>query len=61
MDLARAILDADADAIRTTVSDEYFPLIGGKTGGTIYQWTLGWYVSPLQVARNSGMRTSCTF
>jgi hypothetical protein len=26
-------------------------MIGGKTGGSIYQWTLGWYVSPLDVAK----------
>ena len=33
------------------VSDEYFPMIGGgKPGGTIYQWQLGWYVSAVQVA-----------
>jgi ankyrin repeat protein len=27
---------------------------GGKTGGTIYQWELGWYVSAVQVARDFG-------
>jgi hypothetical protein len=36
------------------VSDEYFPMIGGKNGGTIYQWTLGWYVSAHQVAKDFG-------
>jgi ankyrin repeat protein len=51
-DLVVKILDADPDSIRLRVSDEYFPLIGGKTGGTIYQWTLGWYVSAHQVARD---------
>jgi ankyrin repeat protein len=29
-------------------------MIGGKCGGTIYQWTLGWYVSAHQVARTFG-------
>jgi hypothetical protein len=29
-------------------------MIGTKTGGTIYQWTLGWYMSPHQVARKYG-------
>jgi hypothetical protein len=52
LDLIRRILDATPDAIRMRVSDEYFSLIGGKTGGTIYQWTLGWYVSAHQVARS---------
>lgn len=53
-DLVRRILDDDRETIRTRVSDEYFPMIGGKSGGTIYQWTLGWYVSAQQVARKFG-------
>jgi hypothetical protein len=47
-------LDADPECIRTRVSDEYFPMVGGKTGGTIYQWTLGWHVSAHQVAKQFG-------
>ncbi len=54
LDLVRQHLDADPDAIRMRVSDEYFPMIGGKTGGTIYQWTLGWYVSAHQIAKDFG-------
>lgn len=54
VNLVRRTLDADPDSVRTCVSDEYFPMIGGKTGGTIYQWTLGWYMSPHQVARKYG-------
>ena len=53
-DLVRRILDEDPAAIRMRVSDEYFPMIGGKAGGTIYQWNLGWYVSAHQVARKFG-------
>jgi hypothetical protein len=52
--LARRHLDADPGSIRMRVSDEFFPMIGQKTGGTIYQWTLGWYVSPHDVAREFG-------
>src|SRR5262249_33444470 len=52
--LVRKHLDADAECIRMRVSDEYFPMIGGKTGGTIYQWELGWYVSACQVAKSFG-------
>jgi hypothetical protein len=52
--LARRHLDADPGSIRMRVSDEYFPMIGQKTGGTIYQWTLGWYVSAHDVAREFG-------
>ena len=29
-------------------------MVGGKSGGTIYQWTLGWHVSAHQVARKFG-------
>lgn len=54
VDLVQQHLDADPDAIFMRVSDEYFPMIGGKSGGTIYQWTLGWYVSAHQVAKNFG-------
>src|SRR5262245_52199634 len=52
--LARRHLDVDPDCIRMRVSDEYFPMIGGKSGGTIYQWKLGWYMSAHQVARKFG-------
>jgi ankyrin repeat protein len=50
--LVRRHLEIDPDSIRLRVSDEYFPMIGGKTGGTIYQWKLGWYVSAHQVAKD---------
>lgn len=54
LDLARRHLDADPDCIRLRVSGAYFPMINPKAGGTIYQWTLGWYVSPHRVARAFG-------
>jgi ankyrin repeat protein len=47
-------LQADPECIRMRVSDEYFPLIGMGSGGTIYQWQLGWYVSAVQVAKAFG-------
>jgi ankyrin repeat protein len=49
-DLIRKHLAADPDCIRVRVNGEYFPMINHKSGGTIYQWTLGWYVSPHDVA-----------
>jgi ankyrin repeat protein len=52
--LARRHLDADPDCIRLRVSEQFFPMINPKAGGTIYQWTLGWYVSPHQVAKKFG-------
>jgi ankyrin repeat protein len=50
----RQHLDADPACIRMRVTDEYFPKVNGKAGGTIYQWTLGWYVSAHDVARKFG-------
>jgi Ankyrin repeats (3 copies)/Ankyrin repeat len=44
-------LDADPNSIRMCVSDEYFPMIRKQAGGSIYQWTLGFYASAHQVAR----------
>jgi hypothetical protein len=52
--LVRRHLDADPNCIRMRVSDEYFPMINPKAGGTIYQWTLGFYMSAHQVARKFG-------
>jgi len=54
MELVRKHLDADPECIRMRVSDEYFPMINEKSGGTIYQWTLGWYVSAHDVAKQFG-------
>ena len=53
-DLVRRHLDADPDCIRMRVSEEFFPMINPKAGGTIYQWTLGFYVSVHDVSRNFG-------
>ncbi len=53
-DLVGKHLDADPESIRMRVSDEYFPMVGGEKGGTIYQWELGWYVSACQVAKSFG-------
>jgi len=53
-DLVRRHLDADPDCIQTRVTHEYFPNQNPKAGGTIYQWTLGWYVSPHEVAKQFG-------
>lgn len=57
LELARRHLDTAPDSIWLRVSDDSFPMIGGKTGGTIYQWELGWYVSAHQVARAFGHET----
>jgi ankyrin repeat protein len=47
-------LDADPSSIHMRVSEEFFPMISPKAGGTIYQWKLGWYLSPHRVARKFG-------
>jgi ankyrin repeat protein len=51
LDLVRKHLDADPNSIHTRVSDEFFPRINPKSGGTIYQWALGWHVSAHDVAK----------
>ncbi len=53
-DLARKLLEADPDSIHVRVSDEYFPKLNPHSGGTIYQWTLGWHISPHEVAKQFG-------
>jgi ankyrin repeat protein len=52
--LVRRHLDADPDCIHMRVSDDYFPKKNPRSGGTIYQWTLGWQVSAHDVARQFG-------
>lgn len=52
--LVRHHLEEDPGCIRMRVTHEYFPMIGRKAGGTIYQWTLGWFVSPHEVALKFG-------
>jgi hypothetical protein len=51
---AERLLQSDPECIRMRVSDEYFPMVGPRNGGTIYQWELGWYVSAVQVAKSFG-------
>lgn len=53
-DLVCKLLDAGPDCIHLRVSDEYFPKSNHRSGGTIYQWTLGWHVSPHEVAKQFG-------
>src|SRR5205814_716683 len=53
-ELVRRHLEADPECIRMRVSDEYFPMINPKSGGTIYQWMLGWHISPHEVAKQFG-------
>ena len=53
-DLVRKLLDADPGAIHLRVNDEYFPRTNHRSGGTIYQWTLGGHVSAHDVARQFG-------
>jgi len=52
--LVKKHLDADPNCIHMRVSNEYFPMINHRAGGTIYQWTLGWYVSAHDVAKQFG-------
>jgi Ankyrin repeats (3 copies)/Ankyrin repeat len=61
IELAARLLDADPDSIRKRVSDEYFPRMNPHSGGTIYQWELGWHVSAVQAARKFGHAETAEF
>jgi len=53
-DLVLRHLEADPDCVRMRVNDDYFPKTNARSGGTIYQWTLGWHVSAHDVAKQFG-------
>jgi ankyrin repeat protein len=53
-DLVRRHLDADADCIRMSVSEEWFPKQDPRAGGTIYIWKLGAHRTAHSVARDFG-------
>ncbi len=53
-EIVRKHLDADPGCIHMRVSDEFFPKRNPRSGGTIYQWQLGWHVSAHDVAAQFG-------
>jgi len=55
--LVSAHLDKDPSAIRTSVSDEFFPRRDPRSGGCIYIWTLGSNKTAHIVARDFGRET----
>jgi Ankyrin repeats (3 copies)/Ankyrin repeat len=61
LELVKKHLDADPDSIRMCVSEEYFPKINKQSGGTIYGWTLGFFLSAHQVARKFGHEDTVQF
>jgi hypothetical protein len=54
LDRVRMHLDADPSCIRLRASEEFFPMVNPKAGGTIYQWTLGYRASAYQAAAKFG-------
>ena len=52
--LVRKHLDADPDCIHLRVNDEFFPKRNPHSGGTVYQWQLGWHASAHDVAAQFG-------
>jgi ankyrin repeat protein len=52
--LVRRHLDADPECIHLRVDDAHFPKANPRSGGTIYQWTLGSNASVHDVARKFG-------
>ena len=51
VELTRHLLDGQPDAIRSTVSAEWFPMRDSRAGGTIYIWTLGAGKGAHEIAR----------
>ncbi len=54
LELVQRHLDVDPNCIRMRVTEEFFPMINARAGGTIYQWTLGFYLSAHRVSRKFG-------
>jgi len=54
LELARRLLEADPNCVRTSVSEPYFPMRNPRAGGTIYFWTLGRHRTAQLVAREFG-------
>src|SRR5262249_52453909 len=52
--LATRLLDQDPEPVRTTVSDQWFPKLNPRAGGSIYIWTLGQKKSAHAIAREFG-------
>jgi ankyrin repeat protein len=57
LELAKRLLAAAPNCIRMRVNAEHFPMKDPRAGGTIYQWTLGFNISPHEVARKFGHET----
>lgn len=54
INLVQKHLDSRPESIRMSVNDEWFPKQNPKSGGTIYNWTLGMNRSPHRVASRFG-------
>jgi hypothetical protein len=54
IDLALQHLDTDPASVRTRANEEFFPKMSPNAAGTIYQWKLGWHLSPHRVALKYG-------
>jgi len=52
--LVETHLRNDPESIRIRVNHSDFPKTNLHSGGTIYQWELGWHVSACQVAKSFG-------
>lgn len=54
LDVARQHLDAKPASVRMRVDNRWFAMANPKAGGTIYNWTLGFYASAHEVAKRYG-------
>lgn len=52
IDLVRKYLDAKPEAVRTTVTADYFPMRDPRAGGHIYMWSLGRNKTAHEIAKD---------
>jgi ankyrin repeat protein len=52
--LVKQLLDSDPKCIQMRVNADHYPMKNPRAGGTIYQWTLGFNISPHEVAKKFG-------
>jgi ankyrin repeat protein len=50
LELAKKHLALNPNCTAQRINSEYFPMSNPHAGGTIYNWTLGWHLSPMEVA-----------
>jgi ankyrin repeat protein len=61
LEWVRVEVEKDPRCVEMRVDHEHFPMQNPRAGGHIYQWTLGFHVSPAQVASKFGHKEVADF